>query len=99
GRTAAFADAAIVDEDGAELLRGEAGEIGYRGPCPPRGDDPHTFRFTLSALSDQTEVEPGARREVLATEIQRLEITRTRLTGQFQRPENTIRHSIDSSGF
>lgn len=32
GRTAAFADAAIVDEDGTELPQGEEGEIGYRGP-------------------------------------------------------------------
>lgn len=32
GRTAAFADAAIIDEDGEERPQGEEGEIGYRGP-------------------------------------------------------------------
>jgi Raf kinase inhibitor-like YbhB/YbcL family protein len=32
----------------------------YRGPCPPRGDDAHTYRFTVYALdSDGTVCGPG----------------------------------------
>ncbi|MBF9232407.1 YbhB/YbcL family Raf kinase inhibitor-like protein [Microvirga alba] len=26
------------------------GRMGYGGPCPPRGDGPHAYRFRLSAL-------------------------------------------------
>jgi Raf kinase inhibitor-like YbhB/YbcL family protein len=76
--------------DGARQGTNDAGSVGYAGPCPPGGDGPHTYRFTLSALSEQPDVSPGARREALASEIQRLEIARTRLTGQFQRSENAI---------
>lgn len=25
----------------------------YRGPCPPRGDEPHRYRFTVRALDPQ----------------------------------------------
>jgi Raf kinase inhibitor-like YbhB/YbcL family protein len=27
-----------------------AGEAGYAGPCPPRGDDPHRYIWTVEAL-------------------------------------------------
>jgi len=26
------------------------GHVGYGGPCPPKGDRPHRYRFVLSAL-------------------------------------------------
>jgi Raf kinase inhibitor-like YbhB/YbcL family protein len=26
------------------------GKVGYGGPCPPRGDDPHRYAFTVVAL-------------------------------------------------
>jgi Raf kinase inhibitor-like YbhB/YbcL family protein len=36
---------------GAIEGRNSLGTIGYRGPCPPRGDRPHHYVLTLSALS------------------------------------------------
>jgi Raf kinase inhibitor-like YbhB/YbcL family protein len=36
------------------------GGVGYGGPCPPPGDDPHTYRFRLFVLDVETELEPGA---------------------------------------
>lgn len=36
------------------------GEPGWRGPCPPPDDDPHTYVFTLWALDADTMLEPGA---------------------------------------
>lgn len=30
------------------------GEVGYGGPCPPPGDEAHTYVFTLYAVGDET---------------------------------------------
>jgi Raf kinase inhibitor-like YbhB/YbcL family protein len=35
------------------------GSIGYRGPCPPRGDKPHHYEITVSALSGSTVLASG----------------------------------------
>ena len=53
------------------------GRPGYGGPCPPRGNGPHRYRFRLLALKVETldfakaprclEVEPKARPHILAT--------------------------------
>ncbi len=36
--------------DGARSLRNDFGQRGWGGPCPPRNDPPHHYRFTLYAL-------------------------------------------------
>jgi Raf kinase inhibitor-like YbhB/YbcL family protein len=44
-----------------------AGETGYRGPCPPEGEE-HEYRFTVYAVDTVTNVSREAgRNEVLAT--------------------------------
>jgi hypothetical protein len=35
------------------------GTTGYRGPCPPRGEQPHHYVITISALGGGTEVGSG----------------------------------------
>jgi Raf kinase inhibitor-like YbhB/YbcL family protein len=51
--------------DGAEgdggLVEGvnDFGEGGWRGPCPPEGDGPHTYRFRVLALDAASGLEPG----------------------------------------
>jgi len=43
------------------------GQIGYGGPCPPKGDRPHHYRFTVSALDAPLRRPAGlAKGEVLA---------------------------------
>ena len=60
--------------------------VGYRGPCPPTGDGPHTYRFTLTALPDTLGVAPGATRTELAAALDDADsLARTRLTGTFDR--------------
>ena len=35
------------------------GTTGYRGPCPPRGDKPHHYMITVTALGDGRNVATG----------------------------------------
>ncbi len=37
------------------------GNIGYGGPCPPRGHGPHRYFFLIVALKEKIDLEPGAR--------------------------------------
>jgi Raf kinase inhibitor-like YbhB/YbcL family protein len=40
--------------------RNDLGDRGWGPPCPPKGDAPHHYEFTLHALSQVAEVPPGA---------------------------------------
>lgn len=42
------------------------GTVGYRGPCPPPGDEPHGYRFRVLAVDAPLTVESGAAPEVVA---------------------------------
>jgi Raf kinase inhibitor-like YbhB/YbcL family protein len=50
--------------DGALQGKNGFGNIGYRGPAPPRGK-PHHYHFTLYALDNSLELKPGASRAQL----------------------------------
>lgn len=49
--------------DGATQGTNDFGELGYRGPCPPAEDDPHTYEFTVLTLDATLDIDPGADRE------------------------------------
>lgn len=51
--------------NGAGFMQAENGfgSTGYRGPCPPRGDRPHRYRFRLIAL-DAAELDVSAKPKV-----------------------------------
>ena len=40
--------------DGARTVRNDYGQSGWGGPCPPAGDPPHHYIFTLYALDVPT---------------------------------------------
>lgn len=61
------------------------GSLGYRGPCPPRGDGPHTYRFRLFALDSETGLDPGASRDDLLAAVDGRTVARTTLTGTYER--------------
>ncbi|MFO8081349.1 MAG: YbhB/YbcL family Raf kinase inhibitor-like protein [Armatimonadota bacterium] len=54
-----------VERIGAIQGTNSAGEIGYTGPAPPEGDDPHTYEFTAYALSEKLGLEGGATKDEL----------------------------------
>jgi len=39
---------------GVVNIRNDTGQPGYAGPCPPEGDHPHRYVFTVFALSTDT---------------------------------------------
>ena len=45
-----------------EATQGENsfGDTGYAGPCPPEGDDAHTYEITVYALNRSLEIPPDA---------------------------------------
>jgi Raf kinase inhibitor-like YbhB/YbcL family protein len=53
-----------VDEDaipeGAVEGTNSSGRVGYTGPCPPEGDDPHRYEFTIYALDERVSDRIGA---------------------------------------
>jgi Raf kinase inhibitor-like YbhB/YbcL family protein len=75
----------------AELPRGgregenSFGDEGYGGPCPPEGDAPHRYVFTLYALRSPLELEAGAGPQQVRDAIAGAALARGQLTGRFGR--------------
>ncbi|WP_158058026.1 YbhB/YbcL family Raf kinase inhibitor-like protein [Halorussus halophilus] len=61
------------------------GEVGYRGPCPPKGDSPHEYRFTLYVLDEELDVEAGASRPPVQNELDAKTRDSAQFSGQFGR--------------
>lgn len=65
--------------------RNSFGRSGYGGPCPPHGDPPHRYRFTLHALDvPALPVRNGTREEVSA-KIEGHVVGTAELVGRYQR--------------
>ncbi len=60
------------------------GETGWGGPCPPSGV--HTYRFSLYALSQQTEVSEGFGAADLAVYTDSSSLAVAEVTGTYERP-------------
>jgi Raf kinase inhibitor-like YbhB/YbcL family protein len=61
----------IGADDGPGIRHGRNGfgNSGYGGPCPPPGHGPHRYEFTLYALDQSIELEPGSTIEELRSAI------------------------------
>lgn len=68
---------------GAVQGRNSAGTVGYAPPCPPKGDKPHRYRFTIYALNGRVSMKNGASLKDSLAEIASLTIGRGRITGNF----------------
>ena len=61
------------------------GNAAYAGPCPPAGSPPHHYIFTVSAVSKQITLAPGATVEELRAAIKGNVLAQGKLTGTYQR--------------
>lgn len=63
---------------------------GYGGPCPPPGDPPHRYRFTLHALDISSLGLPrDAERDEVEAHMSGHVLEATQLVGMYQRRERT----------
>lgn len=76
-----------AEEDALDARQGtnSFGDIGYGGPCPPEGDDAHTYRFRLYALDASLDVEAGAERDALESAIEGNVVGEALLEGEYER--------------
>ena len=61
------------------------GNAAYAGPCPPAGSPPHHYIFTVSAVSKQITLAPGATADELRAAIKGNVLAQGKLTGTYQR--------------
>jgi Raf kinase inhibitor-like YbhB/YbcL family protein len=54
---------------GASAGRNSFDKTGYGGPCPPKGDKPHHYRFVLYALPSKLGLKPGASVDEFRTKV------------------------------
>jgi len=78
--------------DGSALPKGAAqiatdfGGPGWGGPCPPAGDKPHRYNFTLHALKvDKLDLPAGATASLAGFMINANSIGKATLTGKYGR--------------
>jgi Raf kinase inhibitor-like YbhB/YbcL family protein len=75
----------VSELDGARQGTNDFGEVGYRGPLPPAGDDPHTYRFTMTALDTTLDLPAGATRDELEAAMDENRVVSHLITGSFGR--------------
>ncbi|MFO7894082.1 MAG: YbhB/YbcL family Raf kinase inhibitor-like protein [Longimicrobiales bacterium] len=81
----------VPEEETVSALGGAAqglndfDEIGYGGPMPPPGHGTHHYRFTVYALSEPLELEPGADRAELEDAMDGKILDQARITGTYER--------------
>jgi Raf kinase inhibitor-like YbhB/YbcL family protein len=68
---------------GARQARNSAGDAKYKGPCPPRPDEPHRYRFTLYAVSEPINSTADAGSSGVLAEIRQAATAKGTLIGTF----------------
>ncbi len=78
-----------IDEDtvpfGAVQGTGSGGKTKYMGPCPPRGNPPHRYRFNVYALDEMLDIPAGSDETVLISAIQGRALAQGTLIGLYGR--------------
>jgi Raf kinase inhibitor-like YbhB/YbcL family protein len=70
---------------GARQGKSSTGKAAYAGPCPPKGDAPHHYEFTLYALKSAIDLPDGAAADEVRAAVAKAALARGRLVGRFGR--------------
>jgi Raf kinase inhibitor-like YbhB/YbcL family protein len=70
---------------GAVQAKNSAGKPEWTGPCPPKGDDPHRYQFTVYSLDETTDLGADASPDDVRGAIDGHALARGTLTGTFGR--------------
>ena len=73
------------NEASGKTLRNSFGRSGYGGPCPPPGDKPHRYVFTIHALDVRHLELTRERPEDLRTALGAHTLATGRLVGRYER--------------
>ncbi|MBE7415424.1 MAG: YbhB/YbcL family Raf kinase inhibitor-like protein [Deltaproteobacteria bacterium] len=73
-------------ENGMKHGMTDFGQIGYGGPCPPKGHGMHRYSFTLKAIDlASLGLDEGAKRSELERALKGHVLAETRITAVYQR--------------
>jgi len=72
---------------GTKYGKNSAGKTGWTPPCPPEGDDPHHYVFTMYALKDATALPDGADPDAVEAKLKGA-VARGTFIGLYQRTRN-----------
>jgi len=70
---------------GALMTRTDFGAPGYGGPCPPEGDHPHRYLFTVFAVSDMLDVTADTSAAVVGFNLHFKTLAKAAIMGLFKR--------------
>lgn len=71
---------------GAEQIATDFGSPGWGGPCPPAGDKPHRYNFTLHALKvEKLDLPKGATASLAGFMVNANSVGKASLTGKYGR--------------
>ena len=70
---------------GALQVRTDFGAPGYGGPCPPEGDRPHRYIFTVWALGDTLPLDADASGAMVGFYLNQNVLAKATLTGRYGR--------------
>ena len=68
-----------------EQTRTDFGTSVYGGPCPPVGDKPHHYLFTLYALKDKIPLDSTATAAMVGFYANQMALAKATLTGLYSR--------------
>jgi Raf kinase inhibitor-like YbhB/YbcL family protein len=77
-------EAGVVPAGGRQAAN-SAGDAAYKGPCPPRDDDPHRYRFTVYALDGEIAAADGASAGDVLDRVRETAVAKGTLTATFDR--------------
>ena len=75
----------VASLGGAKQGTNDADVVGYSGPCPPREDGAHTYRFRLLALAEPLALDAGADRSAFDAALEAVARSEAVLRGEFDR--------------